>query len=499
MQYQMMDWSDYHGDYNALLSQVSNDLRGSFAALSSPTLSKQETVTYLYSRILSGNLGGAPWLDLLLFLPKIFFSLIRMTFVFFLLGKITLPKGGVIFRSWLVPKCVNSDVILDEYFRKLPEMISADEVAVSLLHPTDFKLIASYYRKKKRKNNIFITISVLSFFDIIKLHVDYAFTGLVRVRKEYFFREKNITQFINQSLLLDYLRMRSFTAYQEKYIAKKVAASSPKAYVYVFENQSWEKVACNVLQRAGVKTIGLQGSGFSPIFLNFLPTEQDAIMAAQSKLSPNVIFTVGECFTKKMNEGGYYAAPLLSFGALRFEYMKDSQGYIIQPPVKKISKKILYAFSVHKSQYKEIIKDLIDVFGESDVVVDLKFHPQYRAVNLGLNLPSNFNIVGVIDQKTFRFTYDFVLFNDNSFGIESLILGVRSYQYAVNDSGIDDRMFYFNLWNTFVKKEDLVLLRQQLSNSSLDKAFDIDEVRSFINSTYKAHPDLDLFRSWVLK
>jgi len=113
-------------------------------------------------------------------------------------------------------------------------------------------------------------------------------------------------------------------------------------------------------------------------------------------------------------------------------------------------------------------------------------------------LPSNFNIVGCVDQRTFRFTYDFVLFNDNSFGLESLILGVRSYQYAVNDFGIDDRFFYFNLWEKFIKKDDLAQLRLQLSNSSLDKNFDINEVRSFINSTYKSHYDLDLFKAWTL-
>jgi len=493
-----MDYSDYHTSYNELLSQVADDLSGSFAALSSPTLSKQETVTHLYKRVLSDNLEGGLWLDIILFPPKIFYSFLRMIFMFFLLGKITLPKGGVVFRSWLEPKCVNSDEVLDEHFRKLPDMISSSNNAISLLHPYDYKLIASYYKKKKGKNNKFITISVLGFFQIVKLHIDYAFTGLAKAQKQYFFRGKNITKFINRSLLIDFLRLRSFTAYQEKYTAKKIASFSPKSYVYVFENQSWEKVACNVMRRAGVKVIGVQGSGFSPIFLNFLPTKLDAIMAARNQLSPDVIFTVGDSFTKMMNENGCYAVPILSFGALRFEYRKDKQGYIIQQPIKKIYKKVLYAFPVHLSQYKEIIKDLINVFGESDVVVDLKFHPQYKSVNLGLNLPSNFNIVGCVDQRTFRFTYDFVLFNDNSFGLESLILGVRSYQYAVNDFGIDDRFFYFNLWEKFIKKDDLAQLRLQLSNSSLDKNFDINEVRSFINSTYKSHYDLDLFKAWTL-
>ena len=69
-----MDYSEYHDEYNELLSKVADDLGGSFAALASPTLSKQETVTNLYDMICKNDLGGIPWVDLLLFMPRVIYS-----------------------------------------------------------------------------------------------------------------------------------------------------------------------------------------------------------------------------------------------------------------------------------------------------------------------------------------------------------------------------------------------------------------------------------------
>jgi len=494
----MNDYSDFKSEYNELLSKVTDDLGESFAALASPTLSKQETVTNLYKMVCNRDLGRYPWFDLLLFVPKVIYSLLRMVFVILLVGKTTIPAQAVVFRSWLEPKCVSSDVVIDEHFRKLPDIISSDNTVASLLHPYDYTLILPYHKKIKAANNIFLTITVLGITDVIRLHVDYMLTGLARVCKPYFFRGQDVSQFIKRSLLLDFLKMRSFTAYQEKYIANRIATLNPKSYVYVFENQSWEKVSCSIMHRHGVRAIGVQGSGFSPIFLNFFPTKKDATRSAQCYSSPSVILTVGENFTKKMNAEGCYIVPILTFGALRFDYDNNSQGYIVQAPDTKIYKKILYAFPVHISQYRDIIGDLIDVFGESDIIVDLKFHPQYRFVNLDIILPNNFNIVGNIDQKAFRHTYDFVLFNDNSFGLESLMLGVKSYQYAINGECIDNRFFYFNLWSTCLNKNGLIDLRHQFSDSSLDKMFNVNEVRSFINLTYKADYDLDLFKKWAI-
>ena len=60
----------------------------------------------------------------------------------------------------------------------------------------------------------------------------------------------------------------------------------------------------------------------------------------------------------------------------------------------------------------------------------------------GSPLPENFNIVSDVDMDILRDTYDCILFNDNSFGIESLLKGVKSYQYSRDGSFSDDRFMY---------------------------------------------------------
>jgi len=493
-----MDYSEYHDEYNELLSKVADDLGGSFAALASPTLSKQETVTNLYDMICKNDLGGIPWVDLLLFMPRVIYSSLRMIFVILLVGKATIPERAVIFRSWLEPRCVGTGMVVDEHFRDLPDRISIDNTAVSLLHPYDYKLILSYYKKSKTAKNIFLTITVLGIADVMRLHIDYLFTGWVRIRGAYLFHGQDASSLINRSLLFDFIKMRSFMAFQEKYITEKIARFRPKSYVYVFENQSWEKISCKIMHKHSVKLIGVQGSGFSPVFLNFFPTEADARRCVKHDCAPDVIFTVGENFVRKMTSEGCYNTPVLTFGALRFNYEKDWQGYVVQTPIELIFNKILYAFPVHVSQYKDIIKDLIEVFGGSEIKVDLKLHPQYASINLGVDLPRNFNIVDAVNKKTFRHTYDFVLFNDNSFGLESLMLGVKSYQYAMDAMCIDDRFFYFDLWDACIGKEGLFDLRNQIIEGVLDKTYNIPAVRKYINLTYSSVHNIGLFKEWAL-
>lgn len=474
--------------YNELISRIAVEFDGKFAALASPTLSKQETVTGLYQSIKNNEHNGLslsfPWRRLFEFVPRVMWMFIRISYAVLFFRVQHLPHGTVIFRTWLVPRSFNNSILLDDYFRQLPLQLSEHETVVTTFTSTDLSLLRQV-RKIKRDGNQVISYGLLSLLDVIKLFVDYCFTALIQAKQKYSLLGKDVTAHINRSLLLDYLELRSFEAYAEKYKCKKLVYYKIKTFVYVFENQSWEKVCCSILSKHGIQLIGYQSSGFSPLFLNFFPTKEDV----NQQPMPHILLTVGENFRKCLTENGHYEIPVESFAALRFFHPAIDNKYIVMQPNLQILSRILYAFPVHIEQYAEIIDDLITVFKDSGVVVDLKLHPLYRLKDIkgAFKLPDNFRISANVDTDSLRDTYDCVLFNDNSFGIEALLRGVKSFQYSREGDFIDDRFFYFNLWQVNYQLDDLYKLKDAIQRKNFEKEFDCDSVSAYVNNMYRPY------------
>jgi hypothetical protein len=488
----------YSASYNELLSDVFGELEGKFAALASPTLSKQETVTALYSSI-AESVGdknrrpGIPWKRLFQFIPRILLMFSRITY-----GAITnrvkhIPDNAVVFRSWLVPRSFSGTDLVDDYFRQLPVELSNSENVFVTFSSVNVGLIRRFAGSKKPSNFVY-AYGLLGLLDIFALFFDYLVTGLVQARKTYFLNGEDVTDFINHSLLLDYLELRSLEAYSEKYKCKKLAGHRIKAFVYVFENQSWEKICCEYLRRHDIKLIGYQSSGFSPLFLNFYPTEKDA----KQQPMPDILLTVGDHFRRYLKENGHFEVPIETFAAMRFSYPSRDGNYIVCAPHKEILGRVLYAFAVHISQYPGIIKDLIEVFGDSDIQVDLKVHPIYRQEDLNRlpGLPGNFKVVTEVLIESLNETYDCVLFNDNSFGIEAILKGVKSFQYSRDGSFVDNRYMYFGLWKVNFQLPDIFDLKDSLQSGNFDKSFDVENVSRYINKMYKPYTanEFDYFR-----
>jgi len=483
----MMDYSDYHSEYNELLSKVADDLGESFAALASPTLSKQETVTLLYEKI-KYNSKRELYLDILfsmiMFLPRIIGTLLVMLYTSLRHEKTKVPTGAIYFRTWLVPKSFSQNRLRDDYFRILPVDLSKHYSVLLGYQSKNWTLVNKFFKSGRQKWEV-LNMGILSVKDISKLFYEYLFKGLVRSSGSCFLNGKDISVFINCSLLLDYLKLRSFQAFVEKYVCVCLQELNISTYVYVYENQSWEKVVCNVFQNTDVRVIAYQSSGFSPLFLNFFPTKSDALKCP----SPDIVLTVGDAFTDYMCSHAEYVVPVETFAALRFSYPTENFRYIVKEPNNKVYRRILYAFSVHKKQYAGIIADLVSVFGGSKIEIDLRFHPLYLQdqQDYSAELPDNFHIISDLDNNTINTTYDCVLFNDNSYGLESLLFGVKSYQYNREGIFIDDRFIRFELWNPSLCFQDLFGLRNSIIDGTLDKNLSVNKISDYMNYLYKPY------------
>ena len=122
-------------------------------------------------------------------------------------------------------------------------------------------------------------------------------------------------------------------------------------------------------------------------------------------------------------------------------------------------------------QVKAIQKEL----GEGEEGADLD------ELEKKIKLPTNFKFITNIDTDILKDSYDFILFNDNSFGIEALLQGVKSYQYDKNGLFLDDRFIYFDLWKTNYVLNDLITLRNSLIDGSYNKSFSIEDISIYIN------------------
>lgn len=475
----------YTQEYSNIISDAFDEFNNSFPAIASPTLSKQETVTFLYSSIRENEKGNKkiqfPWKSLFLFIPRIVIIFFKLCLFSIFLRVKSIPKNSVYFRTYLVPRSFKSSGLFDDYFRELPYDISKHKSVVVSFTSHNLSML-NRFRVIKKPDNFIASDGLLSLLDIFQLLCDYLSSALIRVKKDYYLNGSNIKDAINNSLLLDYLEIRSLEAYIEKYNCKKLTSFKINTFVYVYENQSWEKVCCSILKKNNIRLIGYQSSGWSPVFLNFFPTKKDSYQ----NTFPDLLLTVGDNFKKYLFEYGNYKVPIETFCALRFAYDNDGKKYIVSKPNIKINNRILYAFPVQVAKSNSVIHDLINAFGESEIEIDLKFHPLYQLDEIkGLSkLPKNFKIVGDLDMNFLKDNYDLVLFNDNSFGIEALLKGVKSYQYSYDGNIIDDRFHYFSLWNVNISYDDLFEISNQIQSGVLDKSFDHLSVSEYLNSMY---------------
>lgn len=479
----MINLQDYFGSYNDLISQVAKEFNGAFAALASPTLSKQETVSGLHNQILANreDKKGYPLLEILLFIPRLVLAAARLIYGSIQFRVKALPKDAVYFRTWLLPQCFRDCRVDDDFFRGIVREVAKRDKVVIVFCPLDYSLLSRFKLCEKPEGAI-ISCGLLGLRDIIKLFGEYLFTGLIQAKKKYYYDNCDVTSDINRSLLLDYLCLNSFAAYQEKYICKKLSMHSPKGFIYVYENQALEKSACQTLRFYGVPLIGYQSSGFSPLFLNFFPTEVDTLLPM-----PDVIFTVGDYFAQYLKQYGHYKIPVETLAAVRFSYPNELGKYCVKMPYSKVQKRVIYAFSVRLEQYESIIKDLIEIFGGVGVDIDLKLHPTYEFKKIPIlsALPANFRIVSKVSMEKLSEVYDCVIFNDNSFGIEALFFGVRSFQYNHDGEFIDERFIYFDYWETHLDYHGLKMLRDEISSGSFSKEYNIEFLREYLNKMYR--------------
>ena len=492
--------NDFIYDYNRLLSKAFLENKSKFKAFASPTLNKEETVTFLYRSISVYIQAPNKKINkensvvvILKFIARLSYTFYKIIITSLRFRIKSIPEDCVYIRTWLIPRSIKNGIVCDDYFRSLIDELSVEYNVFVGFQPLGYGKILSQYSKANKTHNYIIPIGLLSILDIIKIFITYLATAKIRLNQTYNFKGVDVSELINYSLKNDYYKLRSFQAYVELFIAKKIKKCNPKIFLYMFENQSWENSYLSVFKDKKIKTIGYQSSGFSFRFLNFFPSELDG----KHFHYPEKLLTVGDIYTGLLKKYGHFPMPIYTFAALRFNYPTKNGKYIIEKPVLDIHKRLLYAFPSHFYQYKSVIKDLIDIFGNTQIEVHLKLHPLFfDGRKFKVRLPKNFYIIDRIQMESLKHKYDITLFNDNSFGIESLIMGVKSFEYEFGEIYPENRLIDFELYNQCVDKKGLIKMRDNILNNSISKNLNQDYISKYINNMYKIydHTSISLFK-----
>ena len=469
-------------EYNNLISNIKKDHLLNYHANASPTLNKQETISFLYKSILKNKLPKKS--NKLKFIIKfIYFFLFFILYNFFYRNKLIKSnfKDLTLLRTWLVKKSINKNNIIDEYFGELNSFYKERKIqTLTIFYPLKFDKLIFKFNKINKNDNYILSLDLLNIYDIFYLFFRYFFSRRLKIKKTYKFKGKIINKNLNFCIKNDFYEFHSFQYFIEDIISRKLNTMNFKKIIYVFENQSWEKIFNKNLK--STNTIGYQSSGFSLKFLNFFPSSIDSKIDSY----PNKIFTVGDIFTKFLLEYGNYKIPIETSCALRFKYEHLNNKFIVNNYKSKYFKRILYCFSVNLADYSKICYYLSKVFSNSTIEVVLKIHPLYdpNVIN-EFKMPSNFSLYDHSKHNDLSNTFDFALFNDNSFGIESLIMGLKSYELCVDDIYEDSRLFYFDEYKYKINILDLEVLKNSLERNSLNKSFNIKNIENYLSKLYR--------------
>lgn len=410
----------------------------------------------------------------------------------------TNKKYDYVIRSYFDFRNVGNK-LREEYFGPFADDLAEDYstlIIYKLIHRND---LFQYLRIRNTAS--FDTCLLESFlrpWTVIKVFLR-CLASYITLDQRIFYKGYDITLLLQKSLDDDYYSMRGLGVYLEYEAAKRIFDLIPKRIMFPYENQTWEKVYPLVRNKVKdkVSILGFQHTGVSYKLLNYFPSSIEMHLP----VFPDKIVTVGNILKQILKDRAYYPCEIVAGAALRHTKFIEHGRFPIKSQDSIIKWKIVYAFSYDVAKYRAIIGILKEVFAESDIVIYLKFHPDYNEEEiiglLGCALPANFVPAQSIPWDDIYRTIDLILYDDNSIGLEGMINGVKTLMVDIGEPIYNcERLFYFTSWKTVVDKDGLLQIRKELEDGTFIKEFP-EEVSDYVNQYYKAYSKGSCFRTYI--
>lgn len=440
----------------------------------------------------------------LLFFPKLIILLfINLLFsIISRLKDIKEKEYDYVVRTYFDHRSIDEDECLrDEYFGDLINDLKRNGkllVVYKMIRRSDF------VKFLKTKSCDFDAVSLeyfLSFFKTLNAFKSFLYSRIILYEK-FIYKNYDCTELLQLFINKDYLTFSGLNIFIEKEIAIKLFDLNPKTILFPYENQTWEKMYPFVrnLLKSDTKITGYQHTGVSYKLLNYFPSKIEKHLP----IFPDKIVTVGKIINNLLLEQANYPSEIIVGGALRFKkhFLNGKSNIEILYPNKKINKKIVYAFSYDLTKYNGILNLLIDIFGNTDINVLLKFHPDYIECDIlesfKKQLPKNFIASGAFKWDEIFPIVDLVLYDDNSIAFEGMIHGVKTFSVAETEKIYDiTRKFNFNEWKENLNENDLIRIKNQLIEGTFDKEFEVKNIQTYINNYFTKYNYEEYFTKFI--
>lgn len=410
---------------------------------------------------------------------------------------------GAMIRTYFDHRCMDSGGTLsEEYFRPFAVDLARQEkllVVYKLLHLGDLKLFLKLSSVQTSFDSCLLE-TFLTPLGLIKALLRFSFSGKIKLKKKYFYRNQDIALLLQKMLDREFYALRGINVYIEYEIAKHIMVLKPGRLYFPYENQTWEKVYPLARKETGnqdMRIIGFQHAGLSYKILNYFPSQGEKKLP----LFPDKIVTVGKIFKRLLEEKAFYPSKIVEGAALRHAKFIKNGNFDIKLPRLGIKGAVAYAFSYDIPKYRKIFQALIRTFENSRIQVYLKIHPIYKEDevmrSLNITLPPNFQLVQKMSWESLYDSVDCVVYDDNSIGLEGLMSGVKTFMLDVGEPIYNcERMFYFDLWETTINTGGLEQLKNSIENKTFDKSYDVEKIAKYLNLYYNIYSKEKYFHAF---
>lgn len=201
--------------------------------------------------------------------------------------------------------------------------------------------------------------------------------------------------------------------------------------IYVFENQSWEKMLCMAALKKNIKISGYQHSSIWRLFLaQFIGRGEESFVPL-----PHKLITSGPHFAELYKKGNIPEDKIVVGGAWRYTHMTNNDGSSILAK-KRINSKPTVLISlcidifISRSMLKNVFRIISDNKLENEMTFWIKTHPGHTKYELNkLNkLVSRYQKVNKPFDELKK-DVDIVIYSSSTIGLEAFFYGKKVISY----------------------------------------------------------------------
>lgn len=226
-----------------------------------------------------------------------------------------LVKKKVALMNFAEPRAFVNGKYTDNYMPGLAELYEKNDIHLFYIYPFPFPLSTAKWLKLNKDKvwplikNVKLLQAMKRLFYVWKPEADTSSMSISGIAVGLLFKREEWLEFSSASFNMNLILFDAFNDFFSKHLCDSV--------VYVFENQSSEKMLCLAAAKNGIRTTGYQHSSIWKLFLSQFPGKDEASFMPL----PDTLLTSGTYFAGLYLEEGMPVNKVRVGGAWKYLYL----------------------------------------------------------------------------------------------------------------------------------------------------------------------------------